>query len=408
MELEEARARVLAAAAPLGSEPVALAQALGRVLAETVTSAEDVPGFDNSAMDGYAVRAADVGGASPDRPASLARRGESRARAPAAAAVGPGEAIAISTGAMIPAGADAVVRIEDTEAAPAEVRVLAPVAAAANLRSIGEDIRAGSVVLTPGTVLGPAEMGVLASVGAGTPTCARRPRVAVLSTGDELLAPDERMRPGGVRNSNAHTVPALVRQAGADPVSVEMVGDDAAATQAAVGRALCADVAVVCGGVSVGRHDHVRGALAELGAEEEFWGVGLRPGKPTWFGRRDRCLAFGLPGNPVSALVTFILFVRPALLAMSGVDPAAARTQAVLTREVPKKPGRAHAVRCRLTPAPGGWQAEPTGPQGSHVLTSMLGADCLAILPADSADVAAGARVEIELLPRPLGIACAA
>jgi molybdopterin molybdotransferase len=222
----------------------------------------------------------------------------------------------------------------------------------------------------------------------------------MLSTGDELLAPGDPPRPGGVRNTNALTVPALALAAGAEVLAAETVADDPAATREAIGRALSADVAVLCGGVSVGEHDHVRPVLAELGAEQVFWGVALRPGKPTWFGiGPSGTLVFGLPGNPVSAMVTFILFVRPALRAMLGADPAAERTTALLDQDYPKQAGRAHAIRVRLREEDDGRHAVSTGAQGSHVLTSMLGADGLAIAPTASEGIAAGERLEVELLP---------
>lgn len=399
-EIEDARRLVVERASPLPSEPVPLREALGRVLSSEVAAADPVPGFDNSAMDGFAVRAADTAAASADAPATLEVVGESRAGSPAPGALGPGEAIAISTGAMVPDGADAVVRVEDTTARDGRVDVEVAVEAGRNVRRAGEDVRSGEVVLSSGTPLGPAELGVLASVGRASPPCARRPRVAVLTTGDELHDPDEPLRPGGVRNSNIHTVRALVARCGAEASRVEMVRDDAAATRAAIEAALEADVVVICGGVSVGEHDHVRAALTELGVEEEFWGVALRPGKPTSFGVHPRgALVFGLPGNPVSAMVTFLLLARPAIEAMLGLAGERHRATAILDEEYVKSPGRAHAVRCRLELRDDGWHARSTGAQGSHVLTSMLGADALAIIPTDSGTVAAGRRVEVELLP---------
>jgi molybdopterin molybdotransferase len=261
-------------------------------------------------------------------------------------------------------------------------------------------VRPGERLLEPGTVLGAAELGVLASVGRGTVRCARRPRVAVISTGDELIGPDDPSFPGAVRNSNAYSVPPLIVRAGAEVERVDAVADAPAATRQAIEAALGADVVVICGGVSVGEHDHVRPALAELGAREVFWGVALRPGKPTWFGVRDETLVFGLPGNPVSAMVTFLLFSRPAIRAMLGAPDAERRATAVLDEPYAKTPGRAHAVRVRLELADDGWHARPTKEQGSHVLTSMLGADALAFLPAERGDFAAGERVVIEPLPR--------
>jgi molybdopterin molybdotransferase len=399
IEIEDARRAVLERVSPLPAEEVPLASALGRVLAEDVTSADAVPGFDNSAMDGFAVRAADTGGASADAPARLALVDESRAGRPAERRLEAGQAIAISTGAMVPEGADAVVRVEDTSASDGAVDVLVGVEPGRDIRRAGEDIEPGEAVLSAGTEVGAAELGVLASVCKASVACARRPCVHVLTTGDELQPPGEPLRPGAIRNSNAHSVPPLAELAGAALVAVEMVADDPEATRGALERALDADVAVVCGGVSVGEHDHVRPALAELGAEEVFWGVALRPGKPTWFGTRDESLVFGLPGNPVSAMVTFQLFVRPAIRAMLGASDLVQAATAILDEDYPKQPGRAHLVRCRLKLRDDGWHARPTGAQGSHVLTSMLGADALAVIPTAAETMRAGERVTIEMLP---------
>jgi molybdopterin molybdotransferase len=396
--LEEAREIVRARAAPLATEEVPLGEALGRVLAEDVRSDEPVPGFDNSAMDGFAVRAGDTAGATASAPAELRIAGESRAGSPAAAPLLPGEACRISTGAMVPAGADAVVPVEDARTADGRLLLEGAVAAGRFVRRAGEDVAAGETVLEHGAELGPAELGVLASLGRAAPRCGRRPRVAVLTSGDELLAPEEAMQPGAVRDSNRFTVPALVERAGAALVAVDTAPDDPAATRTALEPMLAADVAIVCGGVSVGEHDHVRGALAELRVEPAFWGIALRPGKPTWFGSRGATLVFGLPGNPVSAVVTFVLLVRPALAALAGAAPERTRTTAILDGDYEKAPGRAHAIRCRLTLREDGWHAAPAPRQGSHVLTSMLGADCLALAPAESGTLRAGERIEVELL----------
>ena len=398
IEIDEARRLVLEHVARLGAEPVAVGDALGRVLAEDVASLDPVPGFDSSAMDGYAVRAADTAGADSRRPVRLALVDESRAGHPAQGGLGAGEAIAISTGAMVPAGADAVVRVEDTGGAdPVEIRV--EVEAGRDIRRAGEDIRPGATVISAGTTLGPAELGVVVSVGRTAPRRARRPRVTVLTTGDEIQEPGEPLRPGAVRNSNAHSIAALVERSGATIERLEIVPDDRVATEAALERALAADVAVISGGMSVGEHDHVRPALAALGVEQVFWGVALRPGKPTSFGvAPSGCLVFGLPGNPVSAMVTFGLFARPAIRATLGASLESRRATAILDHDYPKQPGRAHLVRCRLELRDDGWHATPTGPQGSHVLTSMLGADALAIIPTASGSIAAGERVEIEPL----------
>jgi molybdopterin molybdotransferase len=405
IEVDRARDMVLARCSPLGAETIALADVLGRVLAEDVTSPEDVPSFDNSAMDGFAVRAADTQGASADSPVSLALVGESRAGTPAQASLSAGQAISISTGAMVPSGADAVVRREDATRADQTVEIHVDVRPGLDIRRAGEDAAAGDRVMDAGTTIGPGEAGVLASVARSEALCARRPAVAVLTTGDELLEPSDPMRPGGIRNSNAHTVPALVRRAGGEPAQVSTVPDDAAATRERIEGALDAEVVVISGGVSVGDHDHVRPALAELGVEEVFWGLALRPGKPTWFGvhgggpGEGGALVFGLPGNPVSVMVTFTLICRPAIRALMGA-PAddALRATAIFGERYAKRPGRAHAVRCRLDTRDGRLHASPTKAQGSHVLTSMLGADALAMLPTDGGDVEAGDEVQVQLL----------
>jgi molybdopterin molybdotransferase len=421
LSIDEARRRVLEAVQRLESEDVPLDAALGRVLAEDVTSAIPVPPFDSSAMDGYAVAAGPAG--------ELEVVDESRAGHPAAVTVRPGTAVRISTGAAVPHGADAVVPVERSEpleagqavpgarvaargnrprvAAPdrpreaaADGRVRVPATAVGeNVRYAGEDVRAGDLVLRAGVVLGPAELGVAASVGRPTIRCARRPRVVLLVTGDELTQPGEGLRPGAIYSSNRFALAAQVERAGAELAATESVPDTAAGTRAALTAALAAaDVVIVSGGVSVGPHDHVKGALRELGVEERFWGVRLRPGKPTWFGVRERTLVYGLPGNPVSAMVTFQLFVRPALAAMQGASPSARRGEAVLDEAVPRNPRREEAVRVRLRPDRDGWHATPTGEQGSHMLTSMLGADALAFVPPGGGEVAAGERLEIELL----------
>lgn len=398
IELDDALRAVLARTAPLEGEEIDLRAALGRWLAEDVVAQLPVQGFDNSAMDGFAVRATDTADARPGSPVALELVGESRAGHPASDALGAGQAIAISTGAMLPAGADAVVRVESTGRRGDRVLVAAPVARGLDVRRAGEDIAAGERVLTQGSRIGPAQLGVLASVGHDPVRCHRRPRVAVLTSGDELRMPGEPLSPGAVRNSNSYSVPALAAIAGAEISSVAWTPDEPESTLAAVEAGLEADVTLVCGGVSVGEHDHVKAVFDQLGVERAFWRVALKPGGPTWFGTRGDTLVFGLPGNPVSAMVTFTLLARPALVVLGGGDPRRHRTLAILASDHEKEPGRAHALRCRLELAEDGWRAHPAPHQGSHVLTSMLGADCLALIPARSGVVRAGERVEIELL----------
>jgi len=393
--IDEARRRVLGATATLPGERVALDDALGRVLAEDVRSEVFVPPFDSSAMDGFAV--------APGAEGELRVIGEARAGRPFPAALEPGAAVRISTGAQVPQGTGAVVPVEQARDTAAGRVTVPPTPPGANLRRRGEDVRPGDAVLPGGASLGPAALGVLAGLGRDAVPCAARPAVAILATGDELVDPGQPLGPGLIWSSNPPALAGQVRLAGGEVERVARVPDDAGATRRALKEAAAsAHVVCVSGGVSVGEHDHVKGALAALGAQERFWGVALRPGKPTWFGTLDRdgraVLTFGLPGNPVSAMVTFQLFVRPALRALQGGDPSASRTQAVLDAAVPRLPGRDQAVRCRLRHAPDGLHAAPTGPQGSHVLTSMLGADALAMLPAGEGAVTAGERVAVELL----------
>jgi molybdopterin molybdotransferase len=390
ISIEEGRRRVLEALRPLESEEVALTDAHGRVLAEDITSAVDVPPFDSSAMDGYALVAGPA--------ARLEVIGEARAGRPWERPVAAGVAVRISTGAAVPEGATAVIPVERTSADSDRVEV-EETTVGANIRRAGEDLRAGDVVLGRGTVLGPAELGVAASVGRAELRCARRPRAALLVTGDELVQPGQPLGPGQIYTSNGFALAAQIERAGAELVLRETVPDTAADTHAALGRALAAaDVVIASGGVSVGPHDHVKGALRELGVEERFWGVSLRPGKPTWFGTRDSVLVFGLPGNPVSAMVTFQLFARPALAALQGADPVARRAPATLDEPVRRNPRREQAVRVRLRHTDDGLHALTTGEQGSHMLTSMLGADGLALVAAGKGELRAGERVEVQLL----------
>ena len=409
--IDEARVRVLESIARLGDEAVALDAALGRVLAEDLTSAIAVPPFDSSAMDGYAVVAGSGG--------ELDVIGEARAGHPFAGAVAAGSAVRISTGALVPEGADAVVPVERTTAVKERDlgddfcidptmrgrsridRVLVPeMQPGANIRRAGEDIPLKAVVLKAGARLGPAELGVAASVGRAQLRCAQQPRVAVLVTGDELTPPGRPLGLGRIYGSNGFALAAQVERAGAVVTVRANVPDDPEGTRTAIARALDdADLVLVSGGVSVGPHDHVKPALHELGVEERFWGVRLRPGKPTWFGTRGDTLAFGLPGNPVSAMVTFQLFARPALAALQGAPPEAPRAKATVEESIRRNPQREQAIRVRLQHGENGLVARPTtGAQGSHVLTSMLGADALAFVAPGHGEVAAGERVEVELL----------
>jgi molybdopterin molybdotransferase len=390
ISVDEARDRVLAAVHPLGAERVSLDDALGRVLAEDVVADLDLPPFDSSAMDGYALVAGTAG--------ELPVVGESQAGRPFDGRVEAGQAVRISTGAVIPAGADAVVPVERVELDGDRVRVPAT-EQGAHVRRSGEDLRRGDVVIGSGTEIGAAEIGMLAALGRVDAACARRPRLAIVATGDELVAAGQPLGPGQIHDSNAAAIAAFATMAGADVTGRRRIEDTRSGTVEGIGAAADAsDVICITGGVSVGPHDHVKPALAELGFDELLWGVKLKPGKPFWFGVRGDQYAFGLPGNPVSAMVTFALFARPALRALQGADPSATRSLARLDGPIEANADRDQAVRCLLRMADDGWHAEPTGPQGSHVMSSMLGAGALAIVPAGDRDLGPGEQVVIELL----------
>lgn len=391
--ISQARRIVLDAVCPLETETVGAEEALGSVLAAEVRAVSDVPPFASSAMDGYAVKAGPAG-------RTLEVIGESRAGSPSQRAVGDGQAIRVSTGAAIPADTGGVIRQEDVEEHGDTILTAAPTRGGQNIREAGEDMRASTLVLTEGTLLGTVQLGAAVSAGAGTLTVARRPRVAVAVTGDELREAGEPLGPGQIHNSNGPMLRALAQRAGAVISYSERLPDDAEVTRAALASSLeAADVVVISGGVSVGPHDHVKPALSALGVREHFWRVSLQPGRPTWFGARDRKLVFGLPGNPVSVVVTFLLFVRPALARMQGL----ARRQN-LDREgqlavgVARNPNREQVLRVRAERRNGMLSVTPTGPQGSHLVTSLLGADALAFIPPGEGELPAGSVVALEEL----------
>jgi molybdopterin molybdotransferase len=397
LTIAQARELVLNAAGRLGTEAVSVTAARDRVLAEDLSARGDVPPFPCSAMDGYAVQPGPAG-------RTLKLAGESRAGTPAPGdqVLADGEAIRISTGGAIPAGARAVIPQENVETIDGAIITRAEVRENDNVRDRGEDMRSGTTVLRAGSVLGGPELGAAVSAGAAEITVAKRPRVQVLSTGDELRAPGEPLGPGEIHNSNGPMLVALAEHQGAICAPAARLPDDRAATETGLAEALeTADVVIVSGGVSVGPHDHVKPALEALGVEQVFWRVALQPGKPTWFGRRGDTLVFGLPGNPVSAVVTFVLFVRPALGALQGrAAERALETEAVLATPVPRNPDREQALRVRLERQNGRLVAIPNGPQGSHIVTSLLGADALALVPAGEGEIEAGATVALEALPR--------
>ncbi len=388
--IAEASGRILAVARVLPTREVAVGEALDRVLRRQVRAEADVPPFPCSAMDGYAVL---------DGPGDRVLRviGESRAGAPTSRPLAQGEAIRISTGAAVPAGATAVIRQEDVELLDGSIRTASATPPGENVRGPGEDMRAGTLVLEAGTRLDPAALGAAVAAGAGTVMVAERPRVQVLCTGDELREPGEPLGPGEIHNSNAPMLIALAHRSGAVAPEARRLPDDRRTTEAALTDAIDeADVVIVSGGVSVGPHDHVKPALASLGVEEIFWGVALQPGKPTWFGVRDGKLVFGLPGNPVSAFVTFSLFARPALFALQGATAEHRDVEhATLGVAVRRNRDREQALRVRLERTNGTLVAVPNGPQGSHIISSLLGADALALIPSGENPLEAGELVAL-------------
>ena len=396
ISITEARRRVLDATRPLGTEPVALDDALGRILAQDVAAAGDVPPFPCSAMDGYAVLAGGAG-------RTLRVVGESRAGTPSGHELAEGEAIRISTGAAIPPRATAVIPQENVDRnGDSEILTNAVSAPGEHIREAGEDMRAQTIVLRAGTVLGPIALGAAAAAGVGSVIASRRPRVSVLCTGDELRAPGEPLGPGEIHNSNAPMLTGLAQRAGALTAPAERLPDDRHASTEGIRAALArSDVVIISGGVSVGPHDHVKPALDALGVGEVFWSVALQPGKPTWFGvpAAGRPLVFGLPGNPVSAVVTFSLFVAPALAALQGgPSPEPPRASALLGVDVARNPRREQMIRVRLTDEGDGVRAYPNRGQASHILTSLLGADALALIPAGEGEWPAGATVALHAL----------
>ncbi|MGQ0721461.1 MAG: molybdopterin molybdotransferase MoeA [Candidatus Eiseniibacteriota bacterium] len=404
LPFDEAAKLVRGEVVALPAEEVELALAQGRVLAADVVAPHPVPPFENSTVDGYAVRAADVTGASTEHPVELEVLGDSVAGGPPAAALRPGAAVRIMTGAPIPPGADAVVMLEWTQFARDRVRVERPVEPGRAVRRIGEDVAAGAVVLERGTRLGPAAVGMLASLGRERVSVHRRPVVGVLATGDELLAVGDELRPGKIRSSNDWTLRGLVRDAGAEVRDLGLARDDRADLAARLAATAGLDVLITSGGVSVGDRDEVQAVLLDLGFERVFWRVASSPGKPLLFGRLHGALVFGLPGNPVSSMVAFENFVRPALRALEGDRrPGRPRVRARLDGDLRGPEDRRHFARVRLRWSDGGFRIREVGPHGSGNLRSMVEANALAVLPEGCGRASAGEELEVIVLADPDG-----
>lgn len=410
LDLEEALARVLAAFKPLEPEQVPVVEALGQVLTEDVAAGMDIPPLANTAMDGYAVRCEDTGGARPDHPRRLRVAADLAAGYVREEPVRPGTAVRIMTGAPVPPGAEAVVPFEEVERDGDDILVFKRYPHNKNIRTAGEDVRAGQKVLPRHTVLRPQEIGMLAALGHSTVSVHRRPRVAILSTGDEVIGVDAPWRPGKIRDANSYSNAAQVVRYTGIPMRLGIAGDDVDELTAklAAGLKQGTDLFLTSGGVSVGDFDVVKEVLSAEG-EMNFWRVRMKPGKPLAFGHigpapgSDRRVPMlGLPGNPVSAMISFEIFARPAILKMLGKTKWEKPTvEATLLDKIKRKDDRRHFLRVMLEKRDGKYAARLTGDQGSGILLSMVRAQGLAVIPEDVNRLPAGARVQVVMLDWP-------
>jgi len=396
LKASEAQRVILDAVIAMGTETVKLEQSVGRVLAQEIRANRDLPPFDVSAMDGFALRSADVVNA----PAQLTIIEDIKAGDLPTQTVAAGQCARIMTGAPVPPGADAVIRVEDTQEVSANrVQINKSVKPKNDVRPQGENMCDGDVVLMAGTEITPGVIGVLATVKAAQLAVYRRPRVAILSTGNELEGMDEPVDPNKIPNSNSYALMAQVQALGIEPVLLGIARDDPLELEQYLKRGLEYDVLLVSGGTSVGVHDYVRPTIEKLGVQMKFWRVAIRPGHPLAFGMTDKTAVFGLPGNPVSSMVCVEEFVAPALRCMMGNPRLYRRTvTARVAHEVKFRPGRTEFIRVQLTRDEHGYIASATGTQSSGVLLSMARADGLMVVPANSTGLAAGAQVTVQLL----------
>jgi molybdopterin molybdotransferase len=396
ISIAEAQRRVLERVRPLEAERVPIERAAGRVLAEPAVAAVDLPPFPSSAMDGFALRSADTAGA----PVTLPVVGRIAAGVPAARPLATGEAMAIATGGAVPEGADAVVPLEHVEEGPGGLAVPQPVAAGANVRERGGDVRAGDAVLGAGVVLGPGQVGALGAAGVAEVRCTKRPRVGILVTGSELRQPGEALAPGQIYESNGLLLATALQLAGAVPAQLGVVADDEEEHRRTMERALLGfDMLVTTGGASVGPHDLVRKVQAGLRVEEVFWGVAMKPGKPVAFGVRRDHLVFNLPGNPVSVLATFEVLVRPAVNALLGLpDPLPAFREGTLGAAVRRNAERDELVRAAVKRDGEGVLLEPLSGQESHMIVRAGRAAALVLVEAGAGELPAGSPVRFLLV----------
>src|SRR5499426_1585389 len=398
--LEEAQRIVLDATPVLGLEKIPILDALGRVLGEDIVAERDNPPWDNSAMDGFAVRWNDIKQEHAiQKPVTLTVIEDVAAGRMPSKSVGAGQAIRIMTGAPLPSGADTVLKVEDTEHTPDSVRVFKPEHQGSNIRPQGEDVKKGECIIAKGTQIRPGETGMLAILAKSFIFAYQQPRVAVLSTGDELADLDERFSDEKIINSNSYGIAAAVQEAGGIPLLLGIARDTPAALKEKISHGLTADILVLSGGVSMGDYDFTKAVFQELGAEMNFWKLAIRPGQPLAFGKIQGKLAFGLPGNPVSSMVTFEQLVRPAMLKMSGHRSFGRPVvQALFQESFSKRPDRRHFLRGVLTREDGVFMVRTTGAQGSGMLTSMVKANCLIDIPVEVERVNLGDLVSVQLL----------
>lgn len=400
MKVEDALKRILKDIRTLGLETVGLKDSLGRVLAEDIHSHNDIPGFDNSAMDGYAVRSQDTKGASKLNPRVLEVIADIKAGDTPTKSLKKNQAIRIMTGAMIPSGADSVVMVEDTEKiSEGKVKIFKETKPLQNIRKAGEDIKKGERVLKGGMLLTPSHTGILASLGKSKVKVFRRPKVAILATGDELVDVDKKLPPGKIHSSNTYTLYSQALSCGAIPKNLGIAKDRPQELMRKIKQGLDCDMLLTSGGVSVGDYDFVKGVLAELGTEMKFWRVAMRPGKPLAFGMIKHKPVFGLPGNPVSSMVSFEIFVRPAILKMSGrINDDRKEVEAKIEEDIEKKRGLKYFLRANTYWANGIYLTRTTGPQGSGILKSMALANSLIILEEGIESVKKGTKVRVRFL----------
>ena len=399
--VEEATHLILDQIHPLGRERLNILQSLGRVLGEDIIARRHIPPWDNSAMDGYAVRWQDIQKASSKKGVKLTVLADLPAGRIFTGEIGPGQAVRIMTGAPLPRGADTVAQVEETKKLGDTVRIFAHPERGKNIRRAGEDVKAGERVLEEGTVLRPAHIGLLASLQRSIVSVYQVPRVAILSTGDELLEIDEPWEEGKIVNSNSYSLTAQVLDCGALPSQLGIARDRAGDLAAKIQQGLAADILVNSGGFSVGDYDLVKGMLKDLG-KMNFWKVAMRPGQPLAFGRVFGKPVFGLPGNPVSSMVSFEQFVRPALRVMEGRRALRKQTLRVaLEEDVENTSGRRHYIRAVVTGQNGNFSARTTGEQGSGILTSMVSANALLVIPEDVSLARRGEVVTAQMLDWP-------